>query len=102
MQQDTFTILMFVIAISLNVAIVKHEIDRTRRNIARADRKLSLILEHLNIGFDEFETLSDRVKELAGDPSQRIEAIKAYRKETKAGLPEAKEAIDTFIKSIQR
>ena len=43
--------------------------------------------------------LSDRVKQLAGDPARKIEAIQAYREETGAGLAEAKEAIETFINS---
>jgi ribosomal protein L7/L12 len=41
--------------------------------------------------------LSDRVKQLAGDPARKIEAIKAYREETGAGLPEAKEAVEAFL-----
>jgi hypothetical protein len=40
--------------------------------------------------------LSDRVKELAGDPARKIEAIKAYREETGAGLAEAKQAVEAF------
>jgi len=43
--------------------------------------------------------LSDRVKELAGDPSRKIEAIQAYREETGASLADAKAAVETFISS---
>jgi hypothetical protein len=43
--------------------------------------------------------LSDRVKQLASDPSKKIEAIKTYREETGAGLAEAKEAVEAFINS---
>ena len=44
-------------------------------------------------------TLSDCVKQLASDPSKKIEAIKTYREETGAGLAEAKEAVEAFINS---
>ena len=43
--------------------------------------------------------LSDRVKELARDPTRKIEAIKVYREETGASLVEAKEAVETYTDS---
>jgi ribosomal protein L7/L12 len=43
--------------------------------------------------------MSDCVKQLASDPSQKIEAIKVYREETGASLAEAKEAVEAFINS---
>lgn len=73
-----------------------------RRDVARLDRKLNLILKELNIPFDEGGVLSDRVKELARDPNRKIEAIKVYREETGAGLAEAKETVEAFIDSLQR
>jgi hypothetical protein len=72
-----------------------------RRDAARADRKLNLILKQMNIPFDEF-ALSDRVKELARDPNRKIESIKVYREETGAGLAEAKRAVEAFVHSLQR
>jgi hypothetical protein len=44
--------------------------------------------------------LSDHVREIARDPSRKIEAIKAYREETRAGLAEAKQAVEAFINSL--
>lgn len=41
---------------------------------------------------------SDRVRELARDPARKIEAIKAYREETGAGLAEAKEAVEAITR----
>jgi exopolyphosphatase/pppGpp-phosphohydrolase len=73
-----------------------------RRDLARLDRKLNRILEQMNIPYDEFAVLSDRVKEMARDPSRKIEAIKVYREETGAGLAEAKEIVEAFIQSLQR
>jgi hypothetical protein len=43
---------------------------------------------------------SDRVKEIARDPARKIEAIKAYRAETGAGLAEAKEMVEAYIDSL--
>lgn len=42
------------------------------------------------------QPLSERVQQLASDPAKKIEAIKAYREETGAGLAEAKEAVEAF------
>lgn len=44
--------------------------------------------------------LSDRVKELARDPTRKIEAIKLYREETGEGLAEAKEAVEAYVRSL--
>jgi hypothetical protein len=43
--------------------------------------------------------LSERVKEIASDPSRKLEAIQAYREETGASLADAKEAVEAFIDS---
>ena len=64
----------------------------------RAERKLDAVLRHLKIDPTQGLALTDRVKELARDPARKIEAIKLYREETGAGLAEAKEAVETFIK----
>ena len=78
------------------------EAGSIRRDVARVDRKLNLILGQMNITFDEFGVLSDRVKELARDPNRKIEAIKAHLEETGAGLAEAKNAVEAFIHSLRR
>ena len=58
--------------------------------IRRIERKVNLLLNHAGV-----DPISERVKQLATDPSRRIEAIKAYRDETGAGLAEAKQAVET-------
>lgn len=73
-----------------------------RRDVARLDRKLNLLLKQMNIPYEAVFGLSDRVKEMARDPSHKIEAIKVYREETGAGLAEAKQAVETWIDSLQR
>lgn len=47
----------------------------------------------------ERQPLSEHVKHLASDPARKIEAIKVYREETGAGLAEAKEAVESHLKS---
>jgi hypothetical protein len=66
--------------------------------IALIERKLDWLLRHS--GLDPHGLpLSERVKQLAGDPARKIEAIKVYREETGAGLAEAVQAVEDFIKS---
>lgn len=44
--------------------------------------------------------LSDRVKDIARDPSRKIEAIQAHREETGAGLAETKDAVEAYINGL--
>jgi hypothetical protein len=65
--------------------------------VARIERKLNALLRHHGVDPTQGLPLSDRVKELADDPSRKIEAIRLYREETGAGLAEAKEAVEAYI-----
>lgn len=42
--------------------------------------------------------LSERVKAIADDPDRFIEAIKAYREESGAGLADAKNAVEAYVR----
>jgi ribosomal protein L7/L12 len=66
---------------------------------ARIERKLNLLLRHGGIDPEQAVPLSDRVKAIANDPGQTIEAIKAYREETGAGLAEAKDAVERYVRT---
>jgi len=90
------------VIVVLAILNTERQAGSIRRDVARVDRKLNLLLKQMNITFDEFAVLSDRVKELARDPNRKIEAIKVYREETGAGLAEAKDTIEAFIHSLQR
>ncbi len=94
---------LIVLGVLILLAILNTERQAAaiRRDTARADRKLNLILKQMNIPFDEF-ALSDRVKELARDPNRKIEAIKVYREETGAGLAEAKGTVEAFVHSLRQ
>jgi ribosomal protein L7/L12 len=64
------------------------------RRIQELERRLNLVLTHLDI--DPYTRIapSRHVVDLARDPRQRIEAIKAYREQTGAGLEEAAAVVD--------
>lgn len=64
--------------------------------IARIERKLDAILRHMHVDTaDECHGLSDEVRRLA-DAGKKIEAIALYRKESGAGLAEAKDAVEGY------
>ena len=63
----------------------------TPPGLARIERKLDLLLEHLQV--DVPDGLTPQVR-AAIAANRKIEAIKLYREETGAGLREAKEFIE--------
>lgn len=81
----------------LLVVLVSH--GNTTARLGGIERKVNALLRHHGVDPTQGFSLSDRVKELAADPGRKIEAIKIYREETGAGLAEAKEVIESFIKS---
>jgi ribosomal protein L7/L12 len=68
-------------------------------SVTRVERKLNALLRHHGVDPTQGLPLSERVKQLADDPSRKIEAIRIYREETGAGLAEAKEAVEAYIHS---
>jgi hypothetical protein len=90
------------ILILLVVLHTERQALNLRGEVARVDRKVSLILKELNINYEDSFALSDRVKEIARDPTRKIEAIKAFREETGQGLYEAKQAVEEYISSLAR
>lgn len=74
-------------------------IAQTGASAARVERKLNALLRHHGVDPTQGLPLSERVKQLADDPSRKIEAIRVYREETGAGLAEAKEAVEAYIHS---
>ncbi|MFD8423156.1 ribosomal protein L7/L12 [Streptomyces sp. NPDC059466] len=83
-----FVLVMIVFAC---YAGLEGRLGRTDRKIARVERKLDLILDHL--GVRETEPELEQVAALVRD-GRKIEAIKAYRQFTGAGLKEAKDAVE--------
>ncbi|MEW2412597.1 hypothetical protein AB0953_02535 [Streptomyces sp. NPDC046866] len=72
---------------SLRMRALEHRAER-------AERRLGLLLDHLGVEEPEPAGL-DEVRALLRD-GRTIEAIKAYRGLTGAGLAEAKRAVDTL------
>jgi hypothetical protein len=65
--------------------------------LQRMERKLNALMRQANLDPLLGVALSERVKELARDPSHRDEAIKVYREETGKGQEEAEKAIDAYV-----
>jgi ribosomal protein L7/L12 len=71
------------------------------RRIQELERKLNLVLTQLGIDPNVRFAPSSHVTSLAVDPRKRIEAIKAYREQTGAGLKEAMEVVDKLAASTK-
>ena len=93
MMEPSFWISLSVLGMTICLAVVQ---GRDHERLVRLERKLNAVLRHFQIDPTSAAPLSDRVKELARDPSKKIEAIKAYREETGTSLIEAKTAIEAF------
>ncbi|MFJ8537128.1 ribosomal protein L7/L12 [Streptomyces sp. NPDC093591] len=83
--------LSFVLAAFAGIITIQSRISRTDQRVARVERKLDLILDHL--GLQDDEPRMDEVLVLLRN-GKKIEAIKVYREITGAGLKEAKDAVD--------
>ncbi|MGW6732235.1 ribosomal protein L7/L12 [Streptomyces sp. NPDC055013] len=83
----------YLIALVVIVGFVSVEsrISRADRRVARVERKLDLILDHLGLRDDD-PRMAKVVALLRED--KKIKAIKEYREITGVGLAEAKEAVE--------
>jgi hypothetical protein len=72
-----------------------------RAQLIRLEKKVDLILKHLGLEYVETNIcgLSPEVQELVRKPGQKIQAIKLHREQTGAGLAEAKDAVESFIRT---
>ncbi|WP_328425706.1 ribosomal protein L7/L12 [Streptomyces sp. NBC_00443] len=70
---------------------VESRISRADRRVARVERKLHLIIDHLGLRDDD-PRMAKVVALLRDD--KKIQAIKEYREITGVGLVEAKEAVE--------
>jgi ribosomal protein L7/L12 len=78
---------------------IVQRLDMILRQLLLLQRKADLALTHMGIQAPpEHSPLSERVKELAADPAQKIHAIKLYREETGAGLADAKDAVEKWMR----
>ena len=90
-------VLLLLGALLFALFTIGQRLDAILHQMLLLQRKADLALTHQGIQLPpEHSPLSDRVKELAADPQRKIEAIKAYREETGAGLKEAKDAVEKW------
>jgi ribosomal protein L7/L12 len=76
--------------------------NQVNRRLQELQQGVGLLLRHAGIDPANPGEPSERVKALAQQPSQRIEAIKAYREETGADLRTAVRVIDSLKNSVGR
>ncbi|MFI1165035.1 ribosomal protein L7/L12 [Streptomyces sp. NPDC020801] len=88
---DIVALLAVTLVVLVGLVSDASRFSRADRRIARVERKLDLIIDHL--GLREEDPALDEVTGLVR-AGKRIEAIKVYREATGAGLKEAKEAVD--------
>lgn len=83
----------YFIALAVIVGFVGAEsrISRADRRVARVERKLDLIMDHLGLREND-PRMAEVVALLRED--KKIQAIKVYREITGAGLKEAKDAVE--------
>ncbi|MFJ7075393.1 ribosomal protein L7/L12 [Streptomyces sp. NPDC098781] len=84
---------IFLAAVALvMVFTIENRISRADRRVARVERKLDLVLDHLGLRENDDPRMSEVAALLRDD--KKIQAIKVYREITGAGLKEAKEAVE--------
>ncbi len=97
---DFFWIALIVIIFAGGTAAYSHMKPTDAARIRRIEAKLDLILSELKLDYVDPASpggLSEEVKVLADDPSQKIAAIKLLREQTGLGLKEAKDAVEGYL-----
>ncbi|GAA2539853.1 MULTISPECIES: hypothetical protein [Streptomyces] len=84
-------ILFLVFLVVLGDIAIRSRIARADRRVARVERKLDLVLEHL--GLREEVPRADEITALVRE-GKKVQAVKVYREATGADLIEAKQAVD--------
>ncbi|WBO66058.1 ribosomal protein L7/L12 [Streptomyces camelliae] len=88
---DVVGVVALALAVLGCIAGMQSRFIRADQRLARVERKLDLIMEHLDL--HEENPRMDEVAALVRE-GKKIQAIKVYRESTGAGLKEAKEAVD--------
>jgi hypothetical protein len=95
-----FAIIALVVILFAGGSAYAYLSGADRARLRRLERKLDLILRHLNIPYIEpshHDSLSLEVRELADNPGNKIEAIRLHREQTGCSLREAKDAVEAFM-----
>ncbi len=91
---DTLGLFLIAAVVLVGIAGVESRISRADRRVARVERKLDLVLDHL--GLAEHDPRMDEVASLARE-GKIVQAVKRYREITGDGLKESKEAVDRLV-----
>ncbi len=73
-----------------------YQLVRIHERLRVHEARLNALMRHFGVAYGSLAEPSDEIKQMIKDPRQRIEAIKAFREQTGAGLKEAKEVIDAL------
>ncbi|CAM5228018.1 MULTISPECIES: hypothetical protein [Streptomyces] len=84
-------VLFLTSVVILGILTLQSHVSRAERTIARVERKLDLVLQHLDL--HEEIPGKDGIVALVRE-GKTVQAVKAYREATGAGLLEAKQAVD--------
>lgn len=74
------------------------QFEEYRRRVRFLEVKIDALIKHTGIEFDDRTLLPVEVHK-AIKAGQRLKAIRLYRKITGAGLKEASEIVDSFVKN---
>ncbi|MFD7612593.1 ribosomal protein L7/L12 [Streptomyces sp. NPDC059828] len=85
-------VLLAVIGVLLLSGSIDLKLSRMDRRVARLERKIDLVLDHMGAS----EPADPRLEQVAAllREGKKIEAIKVYREVTDADLKEAKDAVE--------
>ena len=87
MAYGSIVILLFLILLKL---------WQVQATLARLSQNQYRIILKLGIEPERFDPPSDEVRVLAQQPGKQVEALRAYRKQTGAGLKDAQAAINSL------
>ena len=74
---------------------------QVQATLARLSQNQYRIILKLGIEPDRFDAPSEEVRELAKQPGKQVEALRAYRKQTGAGLKDAQAAINSLRAGVR-
>jgi ribosomal protein L7/L12 len=94
---DIALFLLVIVVAGILVGSLESKVGRVERKVSRLEAKIDRILDHL--GIQETDPRLEQVTALVRE-GRKIEAIKAYRRITEAGLKEAKDAVDRIEAGI--
>jgi LmbE family N-acetylglucosaminyl deacetylase len=92
--------LVFVVVVLFWVALIQTRSQtRMEKRLRDLEVRFEKLLLHVGFVADPSPPITDEVRVLARTPGAKIAAIRAYRQQTRAGLKEAKEAVERLMET---